>query len=420
MIETIQLHPGVTLRCAPDDRFKQGALSFQFVRPMCREEAALNALLCAVLIRGSRLHPDIRSITARLDELYGASLGNIVRRVGDYQTTGLYCGFIEDRFAMEGDHILGPMVDLLRELLLDPVLENGAFQGDFVEGEKKNLMAAIDAERNDKRSYAASQMLRLLCQNDSFGIPRLGDREAVAAITPQALYAHYQKVLRESPVEIFYVGSGDPEAVAGLLRPMFLSMDRAVQALPDQTPFHPADPQDREEAMEITQGKLSMGFVTPITLRDEGFVVMQLFNLIFGAGMTSKLFMNVREKLSLCYDISSGYHGAKGIVTVSAGIDCGQVEAVRREILAQLEACQQGDITKAELEAAQMAMDSSICAIHDTPHSIEGFYATSALSGMPLTPAAYRRAVWETTAEQVAEAARSVKLHTVYFLKGVQ
>ncbi len=420
MIETIQLFPGVTLRCAPDDRFKQGAMSLQFVRPMCREEAALNALLCAVLLRGSRLHPDIRSITARLDELYGASLGNIVRRIGDYQTTGLYCGFIEDRFAMEGDHILGPTVDLLRELLLDPVLENGAFKADFVEGEKKNLIAAIDSDRNDKRTYASNQMMRLLCRNDSFGIPRLGDREAVAAITPEALYTHYKKVLRESRVDIFYVGSAAPEAVAELLKPLFRSTDRSYVNPPAQMPFCSSEPQEQEEVMEVTQGKLCMGFVTPITLRDEGFVAMQLFNLIFGAGMTSKLFLQVRERLSLCYDIGSGYHGAKGIVTVSTGIDCDRVEEVRREILAQLEACKQGDISPDELLAAKMAMDSSIRSIHDTPHSIEGFYATSALSGMALTPEAYQRAVWEATAEQVAEAARSVQLHTVYFLKGVR
>ncbi len=420
MIETIQLYPGVTLRCAPDDRFKQGALSLQFVRPMCQEEAALNALLTAVLLRGSRLHPDLRAITARLDELYGAALGNIVRRIGDYQTTGLYCGFIEDRFAMDGDRILEPMVDLIRELLLDPLLENGVFRADYVEGEKKNLIAAIDSERNDKRAYTSNQMMRLLCRNDSFGIPRLGDREAVAAITPEALYDHYEKVLTRSRVDIFYVGSAAPAAVAELLRPLFASMDRQSFTLPPQTPLQPSQPQRKEEVMEVAQGKLCMGFVTPTTLRDEGFVAMQLLNLIFGAGMTSKLFMNVREKLSLCYDIGSGYHGAKGILTVSAGIDCQQVEAVTAEILAQLEACRTGQITEAELEAAKMAMDSSIRGIHDTPHSIEGFYATAALSGMKLTPEAYQQAVWATTVEQVAEAARSLDLHTTYFLKGVQ
>lgn len=417
---TTTIFPGITLRCFPDRRFKQGALSLQFIRPMCREEAALNALLPAMLLRGSRQHPDIRAITGRLDDLYGASIGNIVRRVGDYQTTGLYCGFIEDRFALEGDEILSPMAAFLKELLLDPDLENGVFRSDFVEGEKKNLIATIESERNDKRAYANNQMIRAMCREDSFGIPRLGEKEDVAAITPEALHEHYRKVLRESRVELFYVGAGDAEAVAAVVRDIFEGIERDYVNLPEQTPFHWVEPGEETEEMEVAQGKLAMGFLSPITLRDQGFVPMQLFNLIFGAGMTSKLFMQVREKLSLCYDISSGYHGAKGIVSVAAGIDCGQKDRVIREILAQLEACRAGNITEAELEAAKQAMYSSIRGIHDSPGSIEGFYGSSVLSGLALTPEAYRQAVEEASAADVAAVARTVELHTVYFLKGVQ
>ena len=106
MIETISLLPEVTLRACRDSRFKQGCLSFQLVRPMCREEAALNALLPSVLLRGTRWCPDLRAITERLDELYGAAVSPLVRRVGDYQTTGLCCGFMDDRFALPGDAVM--------------------------------------------------------------------------------------------------------------------------------------------------------------------------------------------------------------------------------------------------------------------------------------------------------------------------
>ena len=420
MIETISLFPGITLRCARDSRFKQAALSIQFVRPMTQDEAALNALLPAVLLRGSGHYPDIRAITNRLDELYGASVGNIVRRVGDYQTTGFYCGFMEDRFALEGDRILEPMTALVRELLLDPLLENGVFRRDFVEGEKKNLLAVIEAERNDKRAYAASRMIRIMCREDSFGIPRLGDRESVSVITPELLFAHYQRVLRESRVDLFYVGSAPAEAVAAALYPLFSGLDRAIVPLPEQTPYHPVEPGDHEESMDVAQGKLCMGFTTPVTLRSPEFVAMQLLNLIFGAGMTSKLFMNIREKLSLCYDIGSGYHGAKGILSVSAGIDFSEKDRVIREILAQLRACQEGHISDEELESAKQALYSSIRGIHDSPGAIESYYATGALSGLELTPAQYREAVQQATAADVSAAARSLQLHTVYFLKGVQ
>ena len=168
----------------------------------------------------------------------------------------------------------------------------------------------------------------------------------------------------------------------------------------------------------MAQGKLSMGFVTPVTLRDPGFAATQIFNTVFGGGMISKLFMKIREEMSLCYDISSTYHGSKGIVTVSAGIDPDMDEKVRQEVLRQLTACQNGEISPEELTAAKQSLISHLQSTHDSPGAIENYYAVAALSGLPLTPQSYIRAVEEATAEDVAAAAKQVQLHTVYFLRG--
>ncbi len=419
MIQTITLLPGVTLRCFPDNRFKQGTLSLQLVRPMDKEENAMNALLPAVLLRGCVRYPDLRSITLRLDDLYGAAVGAVVRRIGDYQTTGLSCGFMEDKYALDGDRVLAPMLDFLGELLLEPALENGVFRSDFLESEKRNLIFTIESQRNDKRIYAGARLTEHMCKADSFGIPRLGTVEQVSAITAHSLYAHYRKILCESPIELFYVGTADPQVVAHLLRPLFAKISRAPISLPAQTPFHDGGRGEYTEQMEVAQGKLCMGFVTPITLRSPDFPTMQVFNTLFGAGMTCKLFMQIREKLSLCYDISSSYHGSKGIITVSAGIDCRQSQLVQAEIMKQLEACQEGNITDEELLSAKQALISQLQATHDSPAAIEGYYATSVLSGLSLTPQAYMQAVEAVTREQVMEAARSLTRHTVYFLKGV-
>ena len=419
MIHCFEILPGITLRCFPDTRFKQGALSIQFLRQMRREEAAMNALLPAVLLRGSSRHPDLRSITWHLDDLYGASTGALVRRVGDYQTTGLYCGFMDDRFALPGDKILEPMIAFLEELLLSPATENGIFRKDYVESEKKNLIATLESERNDKRSYANARMLRTMCREDPFGIPRLGEKEQVAAITPAGLYDHYRKVLATSPVNLFYVGPAAPETICRLLKGLFEKLDRTCQFLPPQTPFHDCGGKDWSESMEVAQGKLCMGFATPITIRDEDFVAMQMFNTIFGSGMTSKLFMNVREKMSLCYDIGSGFHGSKGILTVSAGIDFDKEQTVRQEVLAQLDACCRGEISPRELKAAREALLSSLRGTHDSPGAIESYYSAAALSGMKLTPEEYMAAVERTEVSGIVRAASSLKLHTVFFLKGV-
>ena len=417
MIQTIPILPGVELQTLPDKRFKQGCLSIQLIRPMCENEAAMNALIPSVLLRGTKKHPDLRSVTMVMDDLYGAAIGPLVRRVGDYQTTGLYCGFMDPRFALPGDRVLEPVMDFLRELLLESPTSDGGFLPEFVESEKKNLIATIESERNDKQVYAMSRMLRSMCQGDSFGLPRLGEREQVAAIDPVTLYRHYQKILRESFIRIFYVGSADPGQIAELVKPIFDFPDRAPMTLPPQSGLRCSPGGDITETMEVTQGKLCMGFTTPITNRNDDFAATQLLNVVLGGGMTSKLFMNIREKQSLCYSISSGYYGAKGILTVSAGIDCDKREQVIREVLHQLELCRSGDITEAELTAARQALLSSLRSTHDSPSAIEGYYSTSALSGVKLTPQAHMQALNAVTCSQVADAARKLTLHTTYFLR---
>ena len=418
MYQTLELFPGVTLRCIRDTRFKQGALSIQLLRPMTHEEAALNALLPAVLLRGCESCPDLKQIIHRLDDLYGASIGALVRRIGDYQTTGFYCGFMEDRFALEGDRILSPMVSFAGELLLRPVLENGVFSQDFVESEKKNLISAIESQRSDKRAYAAARLLENMCQNDSFGIPRLGNAEQVAAITAESLYRHYRRILEESALELFYVGSASMEEVADAVRPLVAGLDRRLQPLPRQTAYQPS-PESREtETMEIAQGKLSLGFTTSITNQDPRFAAMQLCNAIFGSGMTSKLFMQVREKLSLCYAIGSSYYGSKGIVTVNAGIDTCQEKAATEAIMQQLQACQAGQITENELQSARESILSSLRAVCDSPGAMEAFFGVAALNGLNRSLEEYAAQIRAVTLEDIAAAAQTLHLHSSFFLKG--
>jgi predicted Zn-dependent peptidase len=161
-----------------------------------------------------------------------------------------------------------------------------------------------------------------------------------------------------------------------------------------------------------------MGFTTPITNQHEDFPAMQVLNCIFGGGMTSKLFMNVREKMSLCYSIGSGYYGGKGLVTVSAGIDADKEDTVRQEVLRQLGACADGQISREELDAAKEAVLSSLRSVMDSPGAIEGYFSTAALSGLNLTLEEYRRRIAQVTLEDVCRAAGRIFFHSDFFLEG--
>ena len=202
-------------------------------------------------------------------------------------------------------------------------------------------------------------------------------------------------------MELFYVGSVSIEAVADVVRPIFAGLSRRMVALPPQTPFHIGPQAHETETMEVAQGKLSLGFYTPITNQDPRFAAMQLCNAIFGSGMTSKLFMQVREKMSLCYSIGSSYYGSKGILTVNAGIDTQQERAARAAILQQLTACQTGDIRENELLSAREAILSSLTAVCDSPGALEAFFGVAALNGLNRSLEEYARQIRAVTIPDV-------------------
>ena len=342
-----------------------------------------------------------------------------MRRIGDRQTIGLFLSCLEDRFALPGDQVLAPSLDMVREILLEPKLVDGIFDPEFVESEKKNLIADIEAELNDKRAYAASRMLRSMCAGDSFALSLRGEKEDVEAITAESLYEHYQKVLTTSPVELFFVGSADAQEVARELMPLATALAARPMTLPAQTGLNlTAEEREFSETMDLNQGKLSMGFTTPITNQHPDFAAMQVFNALYGAGMTSKLFVNVREKLSLCYYAGSGYYGSKGIVTVSSGIEVANYETAREEILRQLALTAAGEITEAELSAAKQGIISGLRSVPDAPGALENFYGTAYIANMRYDLSGYIEAISAVTAEDVARCAATVKLHTVFFLKG--
>lgn len=418
MIQTLTIAEGVTLRTFHDTRFKQGCMSIQFIAPMDAATAAENALIPAVLLQGTALHPTLRSITEHLDSLYGASVSPMVRRVGDRQAVGLYCAFMDDRFALDGDKVLAPMVDFVREILLDSLLEDGHFRESFVKLEKKNQISAIESDFNDKRHYSIRKTLQALCEGDSFAIPRMGTARAVSAITAEGLYRRYRSLLASAPVEIFYVGSQGAFVLAALLAPIFNGLSRSVNALPGQTGLKAVGDSHLTEVQEVAQGKLCMSYVSDVTNRDEKFAAMQVMNVLFGGGMTSKLFVNVREKQSLCYSIGSSYYSAKGIILVSAGIDFDKEALTREEIARQLHDIAMGNITDAELNAAKQALTSGLRATHDSPSSIEGYYEVASLSGVSRTTAEHIAAVEAVTKEDVMDMAKSLRSAATFFLKG--
>ena len=414
-----EILPGVYLTAVQSDKFKTGCFSLNLLRPMKKEEAAANALIPSVLLRGSETCPDIASISAKLDELYGASVGTLVRKKGEVQLVGFYCDYVQDEYVDEP--VFAPVMAFLAELLLHPRLENGAFPEAVVDSEKLNLENAMLSRINDKRTYAASQLIRTMCAGQPYGIPRIGEPDDLKNITAKSLYAHYRDLLATSRVELFYMGSLSPEAVTKVLQTVLAELPRAEVFVPvGTTPAPAARPvQEKTERLDVTQGKLSLGFFTDITAKDPRYPALVLAATVFGGGATSKLFTNVREKMSLCYYASASFEKFKGVLSVSSGVEFSKLETAKTEILRQLEACKAGDITDDELESARGYLVSDLKIAMDSPGRLDDYYMGQILLEQDGTMEDLASAIARVTKQEAADAIQALRLDTIYALEGV-
>ena len=418
-MERKMLFPGVYLTAIQTDKFKTACISLNLLRPLSAEEASLNALLPDVLLRGTMTCPDMEAISARLDTLYGASLDGMTRKRGEVQTVSFLADFLEDSLA--GEPVLAEMTDFLGDILLNPLLVDGCFSEEFVAGEKQNLINAIESEINDKRTYSSARLIQIMCADESYGVNRLGTVQAVSAITAPELTAHWKKVLAQSRMEIFYMGSAAPDTVSSLLRHALRELPRG-EPVPVRTEVRrqAAPLKTVTESMEVTQGKLVLGLRTGCCSADPDYPALIFLTTLFGSGVSSKLFRNVREKLSLCYYASASVDRNKGIMLISSGIESENYETAKSAILDELEACKAGNITDDEMEKARRYLLSSYASALDSPGSLESWYIGRAVEESDLTIQEEAALLAEITREDVVAASSKIQLDSIYFLKGAE
>lgn len=415
----VELLPGVFLTVLRTDKFKTNCLSLSLLRPLCREEAAMNALLPDVLLRGCGMCPDMGAISTWLDQRYGAGIQAADRKKGEIQAIGFFMDYINEKYTLEGENLTEDICRLAGSFLLDPVLEGDAFRQDYVDGEKVNLINAIESQINDKRTYAAIRLRQEMFRDEPYGVSKYGEKEDVAAITPEMLYAHYLRILKTSRIELIFTGSADAGALESALREALKELPRGeltpIGTMPGSMP---EAVREVSETMDVTQGKLVMGFRTGITAGDPKYPAMLMMNGVYGGSLTSKLFMNVREKMSLCYYASSSTERFKGVMVVSSGVDMDKYETARKEIMAQLEACRRGEITEEELESTRSYLISSLKTGEDSPYNMDDFQLGQLIGGYDYTTESLAEALKAVTIPQIRNAAEGLVLDTVYFLRG--
>ena len=401
------------------DSFKMTRISVNMAVPMSEETASQYALLSSLLTRLCHKYPDMTSLNRRLSELYGAALHTDVLKLGDSQTLRFGITALDNRFALDGEDISFLSAELLCELITKPLLENYCFREEDIEREKRVLLELLDAEESEKRVYAQKKCIELMCQGDVYGVDRLGTREKIRALTPQNVFEAWKTLLSKSVVQVNIIGNCDGEKISRLFAQAFEEFGRQTAFELSTAMYRACEPvREFTEKQRVNQSKLVLGYSMGVDSPNENMSAFRVMCDIFGGSPHSKLFTNVREKLSLCYYCSSSLRRDKGIMLVQSGILAENKDTALNEINNQLEKMRCGEFTKDEMEASVKGLTDAINSVYDSPETLDFWLFSQIKKKDFTTPDRTIEKIKAVTPEQVRQAAQRVKLDTVYFLQG--
>lgn len=418
-VKCFNLKQGINLYYIPETKFKTNYISINIHNELKQETAAKCALLSDVLSRGSDKLPTETAISMRMQELYGSSFKADVRRKGIDQILTLSATCVNDDYLPQGEKIFEQVMEFLFDMLLEPKLSGNAFDTTYVNQEKVNLINDIEAMINDKRTYSVWRLNELMFEGKPYSVYELGSVEQVKDITPESLYEFYCNILKTCPIDIFVLGNVDISSVLAYLDTRLANINPTIHTYP-VCEIYDGNLGGKEviERFDVTQAKLCMGYKTNVAANSEEYYKLMVANGILGGGAHSKLFNEVREKLSLCYYAGSRLSRYCGTMIISAGIEAENKEKAINEILAQVDLLKQGKFTSEEFEATIKNITSSIRVLGDSIGYLCDYYLGNVITNTMISPEEFVAKIEKVTPDDVVKIAQNLQLEMIYFLTG--
>ena len=401
-----------------NDRFNTTLVSFNFYMPLTRKHAAEYALLPFVLTTCSKDYPDFSKLNFKLSKLYGAELSASAEKVGDYQLLKIAVSVIDDKYTLDNESLCDSAMQLLTQLVFEPKIYNNSFYEEDIAREKRKAVEHIKGELSEKRIYAKNRLIEEMYKNDPYGTPKCGTVSDVEKITGESLYNAWRDVLSHAFLRVNVVSRAMPQGLFDGISQKMQNIDR--ENITDCRASRPTEKADKTntvtEKMDITQGKLCLGFSSDMYGDDKTTAPLTVMCDIFGGGPYSKLFNNVREKMSLCYYCSAATVKSKGLITVSSGVESENAEKALSAIVDQLDAIKRGEFDDSEFDSSIKNITDSLKSYNDSQGLIDLWYSLKISGDKPLSPEDTIELIANVTRDDVINAAKGVSLHTVYKL----
>ena len=407
IINRRKIADGVYFSSITDKRYKKNLISVAFSTQLSEDTATENVIVPVLLTKCNSKLPTYKAFNNKMSRLYASGIGGTAGRQYDLQTISFGAYYLDDIYALSGEKMTGIMTDILIDCLTSPVTENGVFSEKFVELEKKTVIDNIETAINDKRSYAIERAMKTICKGEPASVCSYGTVEKAKLITPDSAYKAYRRMLETMPCEIICTGCSDFEGVAEKFAAAFEKAGRhdienttiALSPVKTQT-------EEVTERLTVNQSKLVLGFKS----HSDDDAALVLLQKIFGGTTSSKLFRNVREKMSLCYYCSAARNDLKGIMLVNSGVENENIEKTKEAVIDQLEEIKNGNFTNEDINFAEMAIKNDFKSVADSAGNVSNWYFDCIRKNDIVTPEEKLGRYLGVSKERIIAAAKSMVL----------
>lgn len=415
IINRRKIADGVYFSSITDKRYKKNLISVAFSTQLSEDTATENVIVPVLLTKCNSKLPTYKAFNNKMSRLYASGIGGTAGRQYDLQTISFGAYYLDDIYALSGEKMTGIMTDILIDCLKSPVTENGVFSEKFVELEKKTVIDNIETAINDKRSYAIERAMKTICKGEPASVCSYGTVEKAKLITSDSAYKAYRRMLETMPCEIICTGCSDFDGVAEKFAAAFEKIGRhdienttiALSPVKTQT-------EEVTERLTVNQSKLVLGFKS----HSDDDAALVLLQKIFGGTTSSKLFRNVREKMSLCYYCSAARNDLKGIMLVNSGVENENIEKTKEAVIDQLEEIKNGNFTNEDINFAEMAIKNDFKSVADSAGNVSNWYFDCIRKNDIVTPEEKLGRYLGVSKERIIAAAKSMVLDSVYVLTG--
>ncbi len=412
---------GLNVILIKTDKFKTTDLVLNFRQYLKPECVTKRALIPNVLKSATASYPSKKDISQKLEKLYGASLGISVNKQGLLHILSFRMSIVNDNYLLKNATLLDDALAFFNEVIFKPKLEDGVFSGKVVDEEKRLLKDQFAALYDDKIRYAYDRLIEEMCKEENYRIKSLGKEEDLESITPENLFAEYQKMLNDDTVDLLIIGDIEEKRVKKLIEQYLPFNERdEIKEVVDKETKEIREVNKIVEKKDVNQAKLNIGFRTNTTGDSKDYYPLVLMNAMLGVYPHSLLFRNVREKESLCYYIGSNIDKGKGLMVIYAGINKDDYEKAYDITIKQIESLQKGDFSDTLIDNSRKALINDLLQISDDPLAFLSSEYSHRLFQNTFDMEKIIKIIDKITKDDIIRVAKKLKEDTIFLLTNTE